>query len=342
MVPSPSLDIEDHAQLRAYLRDSGRLTEDATLEARTLSGGVSSRAVWLRLPNGAEWVLKQALAKLRVEADWFSDPARIGREAEGLRAAAQLAPQGSTPELVFEDSANLIVAMTAVPQPHDNWKQLLLGGRVSMAHVAQFAALLAALQVHSQQQNVSWAARFADRRFFESLRIEPYYSYTASRVPAAAAFYERLIADTLSRRDCFVHGDFSPKNVLVHDDRLVLVDFEVAHWGDPAFDVGFSMTHLLAKAGHVAGHSETFAQAALAYWRQYSTAAGPHFAGLEARSIRHTLGCLLARVDGRSPLEYLSEAGRRSQRLTALSLIHNMPESMPALIEAFVRGVQDR
>jgi 5-methylthioribose kinase len=342
MTETPSLDIEDHAQLRSYLRACGRLAQDANLEARTLSGGVSSRAVWVRLPSGAEWVLKQALAKLRVKADWFSDPSRIGREAEGLRACALLAPPRSTPELVFEDAANLIVAMTAVPRPHDNWKQLLLGGHVSMAHVVQFADLLAALQIHSQHQRGSLAARFANRSFFESLRIEPYYSYTAGRVPEAAAFYEQLTADTLARRECFVHGDFSPKNVLVHKDRLVLVDYEVAHWGDPAFDLGFSMTHLLAKAGHVAGHTVSFAQAAQAYWQRYSAAAGPHFAGLEARSIRHTLGCLLARVDGRSPLEYLAEAGRQRQRRTALTLMKHTPETMPALIESFVCGMESQ
>ncbi len=340
MESPPGLDIEDHAQLCAYLRASGRLAHGANLEARTLTGGVSSRAVWVRLPSGAEWVLKQALAKLRVQADWFSDPARIGREAAGLRACALLAPPGATPELVFEDSANLIVAMTAVPQPHDNWKQLLLAGHVSMAHVAQFAELLAALQIHSYQQRDTLATRFADRSFFESLRIEPYYTTTAERVPETAEFYGRLTADTLARRDCFVHGDFSPKNVLVHNNRLVLVDYEVAHWGDPAFDVGFSMTHLLAKAGHVTGRMQAFTEAAQTYWQQYSSAAGPHFAGLEARSIRHTLGCLLARVDGRSPLEYLDEAGRRRQRETALALIRRLPGTMPVLIESFVQGMK--
>lgn len=341
MDPAAGIDIEDHAQLRVYLRARGCLADNDACETRTLSGGVSSRAVLVRLPDGAEWVLKQALAKLRVKADWFSDPARIGREAEGLRACAQLAPPETTPELVFEDAANMIVAMTAVPQPHDNWKQLLLRGRVSMAHVAQFADLLATLHVRSRQQREIWAGRFADRSFFESLRIEPYYRYTAGRTPQAAAFYERLIADTLTRRECFVHGDFSPKNVLVHNDRLVLVDYEVAHWGDPAFDVGFSMTHLLAKAGHVIGHSQTFEQAAQAYWQRYSAAAVPHFDGLERRSIRNTVGCLLARVDGRSPLEYLDEAGRRRQRATALTLVRRLPETMPALIETFVRGMQN-
>lgn len=327
-----SLDIEDHAQLRAYLRARGRLRVDQDLEARTLSGGVSSRAVWVRMPAGEEWVLKQSLAKLRVRADWFSDPARIGREAEGLRVCAELAPAGATPRLVFEDGSNQIVAMTAVPQPHDNWKRLLLEGRVSLDHVAQFADILAALHRRSHEQRAALAARFADRQFFESLRVEPYYEYTAAQVPEAAAFYQRLIADTRARHDSFVHGDFSPKNVLVWRDRLVLVDYEVAHWGDPAFDLGFALTHLLAKAGHVPGMRGAFAAAARGFWRRYLAQTSDVFAGLEERAIRHTLGCTLARVDGRSPLEYLTAEGRARQRKLALALMRAIPASMDALI----------
>ena len=74
---------------------------------------------------------------------------------------------------------------------------------------------------------------FGDRTFFETLRVEPYYRYTASQVPESAAFYAALIDDTYARQDTIVHGDFSPKNVLVHDGRLVLLDHEVIHFGDP-------------------------------------------------------------------------------------------------------------
>lgn len=330
--------IEDHAWLRAYLCDIGRLEAGDPLEVRTLSGGVSSRAVWVRMPTGAEWVLKQSLAKLRVKADWYADPARIGREACGLRECARLAPPGSTPELVFHDEARWLVAMTAVPQPHDNWKQLLLRGEVVVDHFIQFAELLAALQVRSQRASDELEPVFRDRSYFESLRVEPYYRYTRSRVVESEAFFDELIADTLARRECYVHGDFSPKNVLVYAGRLVLVDYEVSHWGDAAFDVGFALTHLLAKARHVAGRSEILTAAALQFWRTYSASAQSHFSDLEQRVIRHTLGCLLARVDGRSPLEYLDDGARTRQRESTLALMRRQPASVPALIHAFVSG----
>lgn len=332
---SASLDIEDHAQLEAYLRAAGRLSAGGAIEARTLSGGVSNRAVWVRMPDGAQWVVKQALAKLRTQADWFADPARIAREAEGLRACAELAPAGATPLLVFEDSERHIVAMTAVKEPHDNWKTLLLRGDVQAGHIAQFADMLGTLQRNAHLCAAQFAPRFADRQFFESLRLEPYYRYTASRVPQAAAFYDALIADTLAVRASLVHGDFSPKNVLVHTGRLVLVDYEVAHWGDPAFDVGFSMTHLLGKANHLVAQRADFLAAAQGYWARYAGLVDGLFDGLEARSVRHTLGCLLARVDGRSPLEYLTPDGRERQRNAALALIASPPASMALLIDRF-------
>src|SRR6185503_2499871 len=92
---------------------------------------------------------------------------------------------------------------------------------------------------------------FADRTFFEALRIDPYYRAAGIRHPAAGKFYDRLIAETATVQETLVHGDFSPKNVLVREGRLILLDFEVIHFGDPAFDLGFSLTHLLSKAHHL-------------------------------------------------------------------------------------------
>jgi hypothetical protein len=306
----------------------------------TLAGGVSNKTVLVTLASGEQWVVKQALPKLRVQADWFSDPARIHREALGLRWYGQLAPAGAVPGLVFEDEPNHVLAMQAVPQPHENWKTMLLRGDVRLDHVHQFGALLGQCQRRAHERRVDIQPVFADRSFFESLRLEPYYRYTASRVPASSGFYEALIADTLTNAQTLVHGDYSPKNVLVHSDRLVLLDYEVAHWGDPAFDVGFSMTHLLSKAHHVAAHRAVFAQAARLHWHTYTAEIGDLFGAVEQRAVRHTLGCLLARVDGRSPLEYLTDAERERQQAIVLTLMVHPPATMPDLINRFIRALE--
>src|SRR5436190_2229159 len=139
---SEPLDIERHDQLIDYLHRTHRIGVDETPICRTLAGGVSNRTVLVERRSGESWVLKQALAKLRVKVDWFSDPARIHREALGLKYLAKLAPPGTITPLIFEDESNHLLAMAAVPQPHENWKTMLLAGRLEMQHVEQFAAIL--------------------------------------------------------------------------------------------------------------------------------------------------------------------------------------------------------
>ncbi len=336
------LDIEIIEQLLAYLRAQNHIGANETPRCAVLAGGVSNRTVLVERAHGQAWVLKQALAKLRVQADWFSDPARVHREAMGLRWLAQLAPAGSITPLVFEDHQHHLLAMQAVPLPHHNWKQLLLRGQLAPDHVRQFGTLLGQVHRLSAQRRDQVAHIFADWRFFESLRLEPYYGYAAAQVPAARAFLQQLIADTRSQRLALVHGDYSPKNVLVHQDRLILLDHEVIHFGDPAFDVGFGLTHLLSKAHHLPAWRGAFAEAALSFYEHYRQALGEHaWAGaLEARAVRHTLGCLLARVAGRSPLEYLTPETRQHQQQVVVGLMQEPPLRLQVLVNQFVQGLE--
>jgi aminoglycoside phosphotransferase (APT) family kinase protein len=339
---SLALDIEDSAALVAYLRDTGRISPEEQPAVRTLAGGVSNKTVLVERPAGEAWVLKQALPKLRVKVDWFSDPARIRREALALQWLPKLAPGGSITPLVFEDPEHFLLAMRAVPQPHANWKAMLLAGRLFPRHVRQFGKLLG--QVHRD----AWARRdelstvFDDRSFFESLRLEPYYAFAAEQAPAADPFLHSLIDETRATRDTLVHGDYSPKNVLVpRGGRIVLLDHEVIHWGDGAFDLGFALTHLLSKAHHVRAHRAAFAEAAETFWRSYHTELGdvPWHARLEARAVRHTLACLLARVAGRSPLEYLSADERGRQLDAAVHLMQSPPATVGELVRLFLERV---
>jgi len=341
--PTNSLDIEQPGALVAWLREHGHLDPaEPDPVATVLAGGVSNRTVLVTRAGGDDWVVKQALAKLRVAVDWFSSPERIHREALGLRWLEQIAPPGMTTPLVFEDHADHLLGMQAVPQPHENWKTMLLRGDLVADHVAQFATLLGTIHRVSNERRDEIAPVFADRGFFESLRLEPYYEYTATQVPAAAPFIGALLVDTRGTAETLVHGDYSPKNVLVHDGRLVLLDHEVIHFGDPGFDLGFGLTHLLSKAHHLRPHRPAFVKAAHAFQATYNATVGDaRFAtGLEARGVRHTLGCLLARVAGRSPLEYLAPQQRAIQRAAVLDLMPDPPATVAELADAFIAAIQ--
>ncbi len=335
------MDIEDPRQLTDYLQARGLLPLGEEADMRVLAGGVSNKTVWLRRPEPPDWVLKQALPKLRVKDDWFSDVSRIHREAEGIRVLAGLAPAGIILPFVFEDEAAHILAMDAAPEPYTNWKSELLAGRVDDSLVEAFGRILG--QIHRRFDTAAYPSDglLRDRSFFESLRLAPYYQASAERAPEAAPFIEALIRETRASAVTIVHGDYSPKNVLVHAGRLILLDHEVIHIGDPAFDVGFSLTHFLSKAHHLPEKRTRFADAARRHWAAYEAEAGgvDWFDGVERRAVAHTLACLLARVVGRSPLEYLDEVERRRQRDAVVMLMGQVPARVEELIGGFLREI---
>ncbi len=332
------LDIEEFDALRHYLAAHGHTDPGETVSFRKLLGGVSNRTVRVTRADGRAWVLKQALPKLRVTVDWFSDPERIRVEAKALRWLNRLAPPGTTPFFVFEDPANHLLAMEAIPEDHENWKSVLLAGRINSDHFEQFGLLLGAVHRKSAESGSEVCRAFSDTSYFESLRLEPYYLYTGQNVPVAANFLNGLARDTLSRKVCLVHGDFSPKNTLVHRGRLILLDYEVVHFGDPAFDVGFALTHFLSKAHHLDKERDVVARAAGLFWRTYFNQIAPlGWDAIEERAVRHTLGCLLARVAGKSPLEYLTSEEAARQRDIVLLLIKAPPTQVSDLISEFIQ-----
>lgn len=333
------LDIEQSDGLLTYLRAAGHIHADETPRLSNLAGGVSNRTVLVEQADGSVWVMKQALEKLRVKVDWFSSPARIHHEAAGLRWMQSAVPDYAPP-LIFEDEQEHLLAMQAIPQPHINWKTQLLEGVVEPSYVEQFGWLLGTIQRRALERPDTQAL-FADRSFFETLRLEPYYRYSGAHVPPASAFINDLIAATHTRSLTLVHGDYSPKNVLIYDKRLILLDYEVIHWGDPAFDVGFSLTHFLSKAHALPAYRDRFAVAARKYWSSYwQQVSGLAFAAdVEHYAVRHTLACLLARVAGRSPLEYLDAAQRTRQQAIVLHLMATVPTTVAELVERFTKSL---
>src|SRR5947208_7859172 len=161
MERAPALDIDDLSSLTSYLRRGGWIAAGERPRARILPGGVSNKTVLVER-DGEAWVLKQALAKLRVPVDWFSDPGRIHREAEAMRWLKRLAPAGAIPNLIFEDAAHHLLAMEAVPQPHQNWKTMLLAGELEARHVERFAELLALVHRRAWERKQELEPIFAD------------------------------------------------------------------------------------------------------------------------------------------------------------------------------------
>lgn len=326
------IDIEQTDALIAYCRRVGLIAPHEIPHVRVLTGGVANKTVWVDHSDGT-FVIKQALGKFRVQADWFVAPERSHLEALALQAYETLCPSGSVPHFLYEDEASFIHAMSAIPQPHDTYKQLLLAGQGRLLWAQQAAALMAHVHLHALAHADTLRRLFGSLEHFESQRLEPFYAYTATQVPAAADFLHTLIAQTRTTQITLVHGDFTPKNILIWQEKLVLLDFEIVHWGDPAFDAGLALAHLLLKAIHVRDYTAAYTQHAVAFATHYLRAIAdtPLADGLEARIIAHTLACLLARVKGRSPVEYLTGTERAALARVVPVLMAAPPGSLTAL-----------
>lgn len=281
-----------------------------------LAGGVSSDIRIVRAVTG-DYVVKRALKKLRVEADWFADPARSSIEVDGLRVMADLLGQPHVPRVLWVDEEAHSFAMELIDAKFENWKQQLLRGHVDPATARTAGHLLG--QLHSRSASrPQLAARFANQQPFLELRIRPFFERVAQRYPEMAAIVMETSQHLLTQRSAFVHGDYSPKNLLARNSELVILDCEVAHWGDPRFDVAFCMAHLILKSLRRGAPMFELVAAGRSFLAEYRRC-GP--ASLDTQFGR-LVGCLLlARLVGDSRVDYLDDLDFAKVHQLAVSLI---------------------
>lgn len=355
----------DPATVPAYLRQRGWLAPEQACQVQTLSGGVSNVVLRVHaLPDGPQIVLKQALPQLRVAQLWQCPMERIWREVQVLRWCQQLLKDAAdvlslpsqrvaegtpapakaflryqVPELLWEDRANYLYAMSAAPLAASTYKQKLLAGELNDASEVARAAgrLLADLHGRSWQQ-AALAADLDDRQFFQMLRVDPYYRRVQQVHPDRAAAIEALIEALDAHRLCLVHGDYSPKNLLVAPQALWLIDFEVGHYGDPAFDVGFFLTHLALKALYAGPEASSRLALVDCFWQAYADELGCHVGraaaiALQPRALGHLAGCMLARVDGKSPVDYLTPQQQAAARHLARTWLDRPPSDLAAVCQ---------
>ncbi len=286
-----------------------------------LAGGVSSDIWRVELP-GRSVCVKRALPRLKVAQVWEAPVVRNRYEHDYLRVVSGIAPQAVPRLLAHDPSAGLFVMEYLDPGRYPVWKALLRAGRVDLDFAARVGQVLASIHAATAGR-ADLAAAFATDHIFHAIRLAPYLLATG-RVHADLA--PRLVAlaeTTAGTRRALVHGDVSPKNILAGPQGPVLLDAECAWYGDPAFDLAFCLNHLLLKCAWVPACTEDFLAAYAALARTYLRGVRWEDAkGLEARAAALLPALLLARVDGKSPVEYLTdEAGRGQVRRTARALL---------------------
>jgi phosphoglycerate dehydrogenase-like enzyme len=294
---------------------------------RPLDGGVASD---IRVINGSQGpeVIKRALPKLKVAAEWYSDPSRSDTEVAAIRAAAELIGACNVPQILWVKPDEHTFAMRLVEARLTNWKAQLLAGRVDVRTAGRAGELLGQLHTRSALRS-DIRGHFDDTTFFEELRIEPFFTRVAERSVDLGGQIRSIASGMQSRRSALVHGDYSPKNILADGPDIVILDFEVAHWGDPRFDVGFCLSHLILKALRRGAMKTQMLDAMNQFISAYKTT-GP---SIFDEHLEKIAGCLvLARLDGASPVDYLPDIDLTSTRTAAASMITGEGKAIETLL----------
>jgi aminoglycoside phosphotransferase (APT) family kinase protein len=322
-------------ELAEALRRMSIVSANQPMRFTPLSGGVSSDIYRVDLPSGVVCV-KRALPRLKVSAEWVVPVDRNRYEAEWMRVAASIVP-AAVPRLVGEDPEAGAFAMAWLPpERYPVWKTLLAEGagtRLMARHVGDVLGRIHAATADREEI----AARFATDALFHALRLDPYLIAAARLNPGHAMRLHALVDTTARTKRVLVHGDFSPKNILIGPEGPVILDAECAWFGDPAFDLAFVINHLLLKSAWRPQWRAQYALMAVdlvaAYrahvqWEPWET--------LDARTAALLPGLLLARVDGKSPVEYLTdEDTRESVRTFAQAHLRTAPPTIAHLVRAF-------
>lgn len=330
--------------LKSFITASGIAPEGTELTWTALTGGVSSDIWRVDVSGGRSVCIKRALPKLKVAADWHAPVSRNAFEWQWMQFADHLLP-GVVPKPLAHDAQAGVFAMEFLPaKDFPLWKAQLLVGEVDPRFAAMVGTSLGKLHAASAHRK-DLARAFDTTGSFHALRLEPYLLATARRHPPLALRLEGLAATTANTRIALVHGDVSPKNILVGPRGPVLLDAECAWYGDPAFDLAFCLNHLLLKAV-VSPHSherlqEAFCALVSAYFEEASAIEAR--SDLESRAAALLPALLLARVDGKSPVEYITEDSVRERvRHAAIPLVHTPLRHLQAIAEfAYPRLVGD-
>ncbi|MGE0714574.1 MAG: phosphotransferase family protein [Alphaproteobacteria bacterium] len=321
--------------LLAALRRLGLVEADETPRRTPLTGGVSSD-IWRIDARRGTFCVKRALARLKVAQDWRAPVGRNAYEVGWIETANAIVP-GAAPRLLGHDpSAGLFAMEFLDPATFPLWKAELRDGRADAAFAGRVGAALA--RIHGATAgDPAVAARFATDAIFHAIRLEPYLVATGRAHPDLAQRLEALAARTARERRALVHGDVSPKNILIGRDGPVLLDAECAWFGDPAFDIAFCLNHMLLKClwtpQATAGFLAAFDALAAGWLRGVTWEAADD---AEARAAALLPGLFLARVDGKSPVEYLTRDEDKARvRRVARGLLQAPPRRLAAIRDAW-------
>lgn len=327
------IDISDKNLLEEYLIQRGIVQSGDGHSVHYCKGGVSGTVVYLDLPGKTPMIIKQALAQLKVKDTWLCDPNRMGVEYDSNRIFHDLMPDNA-PEVYFYDDVNYIYGREAVPDGCAMWKSDLMSGLLDFEVARKSIETL--VEVHNHcAGNQEMAERFASKAVFYDLRIDPYITFTVKKYPALQEAADRVSREMMENNISLVHGDYSPKNIMVVGRGISVLDYEVAHYGHPAFDLAFFTNHFMLKSIQFPELSGAF-RTMLRYMTNIYMDKMAYMDKdvLEECTVRTLAFLMLARVDGKSPVEYMVGHAEKQQRVRdiAFALLDRKAETFDQVL----------
>jgi tRNA A-37 threonylcarbamoyl transferase component Bud32 len=315
------------AEMTAGLQRLG-LIGTVTPQYEPLSGGVSSDIFRVWTP-ARTFVVKRALARLKVASNWQVPIERNNYEYRWLEVVGRILPQ-SVPRLFGHDPVAQLFAMEFFDTERNPvWKSVLRSGRAELEFAAEVGRRLVTIHA-ATAGDPKLAQRFATDLVFKLIRIYPYLMAVVGKYPNLGDSLGRLARQTLATKLVLVHGDISPKNILCGESGPIFLDAECAWFGDPAFDLAFCLNHLLLKCVWNRSVSQKYLACFTALYESYLDGVqweNPE--GLEGRAAALLPGLMLARIDGKSPVEYITDDHDRTMvRTFAIPLIMRPPRRL--------------
>jgi 5-methylthioribose kinase len=312
-----SLNLLNENTVVDYLISRGVIESNEKVIVEELTGGVSNTVLSIK-SDTVDLVLKQALPVLKVAQHWEADPRRAVVEANALKLYNSITPY-QVPNLVFLDPEAFVLIMERVPRLCSVWRSDLLSGKFDFNVAEVLGNTLAKWHLFGEE-NYSKLQDFQEDELFEQLRIDPFYRFVASKNPTIQNSIQILIDELEQQRITLVHGDFSPKNIMVSESGSVYVlDFEVTHLGNPVFDLAFLLGHLMCKFFRAPEKDEKeIAEMAIRFTSSYQA-----IRDLPESLAHHTALISLARVEGKSPVDYLDSSQQKKLQTYTKEVLSN-------------------
>jgi 5-methylthioribose kinase len=305
----------------AYLVERGVVAPGTSVGVAELPGGVSATVIAAHAPaTGDAFVVKQALPQLRVRDEWLATPDRAETEVAAMALCGAITP-GVVPAIIDSDAAAHALVMELIPPTARNWQAEVGEGRVHAETGHWAGATLGAW--HRATADAPLPPGFDDLEAFEQLRLRPFHETVIERRPELADGIVPLLEELRTDRRCFVHGDYSLKNMLVGPDGNWVLDFEVAHHGNPVFDLGFFLSFVVLSAVRWEPLAPELVVLADGFLSGYDGTAGADFAGERTSVTAHTAALMLARTDGKSPAQFLDPPSRERAREAGIVLLRH-------------------